>query len=308
MNDDLQSRPNLRILFGCFGSFRKKRVEVSDHSSCACQSEISLFDRNIGDSYVEELANDLIDARAQVAVLNLSRNMIGDAAISALSKAFESQNVSLQRVILAQNPGIGLAGTTALGRSLKISRIVSLNLTECSIGNKECSALSAGLIENPDLKELFLHSNVISDEGAVALGAALSKNSSLQTLDLSGNPVGEVGLEGIILGLSGNQAMRKLYLNDTRMSLKSLRNMVNLVEFNNTLICLQTRTHSLEWSCEQKKLQKLLEFYLELNNNGRRLLQEQPPRALLSLTMSRISDRSDLMYALLREVPHLLAS
>lgn len=78
----------------------------------------------------------MVEERARVAVLNLSRNRIGDAGFLALAQAFESPKIFLQRVVLGNNLGVGLAGTTALGRSLRTARIHAMSLTKCYIGNK----------------------------------------------------------------------------------------------------------------------------------------------------------------------------
>lgn len=278
-------------------------------------TEIRLFEMNIGDDRVVEIGETLRNNQ-DVKVLNLSKNVFGDDGLEALAHAFVT-DTALERVVLGDNPRIGVRGLTALGEALgkHTTTIQLLSLTNCELGSLECHALStSGLSSNLHLQELLLHSNFIGDEGVTTLAHALKRNSSLKVLDLSDNPIGDDGFRGLYEGLRGNQHLTHLYLNDNRVSEYGLQQMVYLVDANASLLALHTKTHSHATSKtstitpEQEALLELVEFYLLLNNKGRLFLREDPPPNLVSPVLARISNQADVLYAMIRDKPHLIAS
>jgi hypothetical protein len=90
--------------------------------------------------------------------------------------------------------------------------------------------------------------------------------------------------------------------------------MVCLVDANTSLLALHTKTHSHATSktstmtSEQEALLELIEFHLLLNAKGRLFLRQDPAPNLVPPVLSRISDQANILYAMIREVPHLLHS
>ena len=79
---------------------------------------------------------------------------------------------------------------------------ISLNLTNCSIGDGGCEDLAKGLVHCKTLRELLLCKNKIGDRGARAL-AEVFRNSSIsvaenkhywRVIDMSYNHIGDSGL------------------------------------------------------------------------------------------------------------------
>ena len=324
------------------------------------RTEILLFEKNLTDERVVEIAQNLIihenqddpwitkttpcwDVNAEddeeseelpyrpVKTLNLSKNQFGDEGLTALASAFQTSACSsLERVMLGGNPNVGLTGIKALGAALgngnvglgashlkdgpSCCRIQALSLANCCIGNEECRAFAIGLKTNHHLTELLLHSNVIGNAGAEALGQAISDHPNLKYLDLSDNPIGDDGLRGLSEGLSMNTALKHLYLNDIRGSNQGLRYLVQLVKHSNPYIkVITTMTTHAECYCscdgrpirsDRDRIIEVLEYYLNLNQNGRSFMRHEPHINLLSWVFARASHKPEILYGLLQEIPH----
>ena len=270
--------------------------------------------------YVNE-TNDVDDDALPyhpVKTLNLSKNQFGDEGLIALAKVFQTPScVALERVMLGGNPNIGLTGIEALSVALGRTscRIKCLSLAKCCIGNEESRALAVGLKSNKHMTELLLHSNVIGNTGADALGKALTNHPNLKYLDLSDNTIGDAGLQGLAEGLAHNTTLKHLYLNDIRASTNGLRFLVQLVKHTNhhikaittmeTVHSYQSISEDYSRLSDRDKIVDELEFYLSLNQNGRSFLRQEPPVNLLAWALAKVRQKPDLLYGLLREIPHM---
>ena len=79
---------------------------------------LSLYSNNIGDVG----ARSLVDALRQnetIALFYLASNKIGDAGATYIAE-FLQDSATLKTLYLTGNHSIGLAGTAALGRALKV--------------------------------------------------------------------------------------------------------------------------------------------------------------------------------------------
>jgi hypothetical protein len=278
---------------------------------------IQLFDLDIGDTRMFQIANDL--RRNQVVeTINLSRNTFTHDGVFALAMALQEDHNVVQRLTLCSNPSMGLSGVTALAQALpNCSQLRALNLSQNQIGNAGCKALAHALAQpTTQIQELLLHSNRIGNEGAMSLATAMAQNRTIHSFDISDNVMGDEGISALAEGLRSNTTLRRLYVGDNRFSTRGLKALLLLVkESNASLIAINARLRRHEVSSEPQLLLELqMSYYLSLNQHGRAWIRSYQPQAALlpyilqPLTTTVVSmDQGNmpLVYGLLRELPHV---
>ena len=211
-----------------------------------------------------------------------------------------------------------------------------LSLSNNEMGPDMCSVLASMLRSNRSLRELCLHSNMIGNQGAKYLGQALQDNTTLRSLDASDNSIGHLGISALIDGLRTNTTLKHLFLGDNRVSLSTLTTVRDFLASDNaTLLILDVKTHSSRCSAlssppvycdhhhsptqqlDQKQLLECqMEHYLMLNRNGRYLVRQEPSRGLLGHIYAHAgnmewkdgsNEPANMLYGLIREVPHLIS-
>jgi hypothetical protein len=295
--------------------------------------ELRLYQMNIGDARVLQIANSLRHSYNKIKTLDLSNNKFGDVGAFAVGKILPIS--SLTRLSLGNNPLVGVMGIASIAESLQDPncRLQALSLSKMAMGNYACEMIGVALQTNQHLQELLLHSNIIGDLGAKALGEALQVNTSLRALDLSDNSISEDGIDALIQGLAANTTLKHLFLGDNQLSVQALQKLRDLLITDNTsLHILDAKTHTSTISrvastCDQKlQLFHTMEHFLSLNRNGRQLLRQEPSRAILPLIYARVaadpytiqtttntstcrqtSPSPEMLYGLIRELPHLIA-
>lgn len=288
--------------------------------------ELRLYQMNIGDARVLQIANSL-RLSSKIKTLDLSHNKFGDAGAFALGKILPTS--SLTRLSLGNNRLVGVMGMASIADSLQNSncRLQSLSLSKMAMGNVLCGMIANALKTNQHLQELLLHSNIIGDQGIKALGEALQVNTSLRALDVSDNSINDNGIDALIQGLNVNTTLKHLFLGDNHLSVQSLQKLRDLVATSNvSLHILDAKTHysnaratgSGTGDDQKLKLICQMEHFLSLNRNGRQLLRQEPSRAILPLIYARVTadpytntcrqtHAPDMLYGLIRELPHLIA-
>ncbi len=88
-------------------------------------------------------------------IIGFITNRISSRGVEDLCEAM-AKSGSVAHLNLSQN-GFGLAGSRALARALRVcQRLVSVNLSQTSLGDDGISALSTGLLGHGTLSELNL--------------------------------------------------------------------------------------------------------------------------------------------------------
>jgi Ran GTPase-activating protein (RanGAP) involved in mRNA processing and transport len=258
-------------------------------------TEIRVYDLSVKDHRV-------LQNSPHVKTLNLSDNSIGDDRAIALATAF-LDNLVLERVKLGGNC-FGNAGCSAVATSLANRKcpIQTLSLPRNAIDNTGARAIAVSLETNVYLLELCLRSNCIGSVGAGCLAASLQRNDTLQSLDLSDNCIGNAGLEALSGALVHNQSLKLLFLGDNRFSAEGLKHLVELVKRKTTLFLLDVKAHLQGSSSEYRELEREISHYLVLNQCGRGVIRKEP--GMLSLVLEHVNTKPDLLYGLLRDLPH----
>jgi len=149
--------------------------------------------------YLQDLSTALAQ-NTQLTELKLAGCGIGNAGVSQLAKVLPAQ---VQMLSLEHNC-IGNSAAAELGMALqKPNRLLCiLDLTSNQIGDVGVTALAKGLSSCKSLSELSLSSNCLDDCGTVQLCSALHGCSALKALDLSNNAIGDIGCEAVSLLLN----------------------------------------------------------------------------------------------------------
>lgn len=339
-NPAVPTRTTRKRFLGLFGGRRRRRqidqaaIRLGAHTgdptggNYGDPEELRLYNMNIGDARVLQIANSL-RLSTKIKTLDLSHNKFGDVGAFALGKILLSTS-SLTRLSLGKNRLVGVMGITSIADSLQHPecRLQALSLSKMAIGNVLCAMIANALKTNQHLQELLLHSNIISDQGANALGEALQVNTSLRALDVSDNSISDDGIDALISGLQVNTTLKHLFLGDNQLSVQALQKLQDLVATKNaSLHILDAKTHYSRVTCtssedKKSKLYQKMEHFLSLNRNGRLLLRQEPSRAILPLIYARVTAdpytnisyscqqthySPELLYGLIRELPHLIA-
>lgn len=189
-------------------------------------TEIKIAESEVGPAGASYLIWGL--ARTRVRRLSFEEADLGDECVKQLGEALGSgcarqlQALTLRSVLLADAGAVQLAA--ALNNHSNCV-LVSLDLSDNSIGPEGAKAMAEALRGGCALETLCLHENLIGDVGAVAIAAAIRtpKCAALRELILSNNEIRAIGgvalaraLESlsccvIALNLSGNFISRTTY-------------------------------------------------------------------------------------------------
>lgn len=102
---------------------------------------------------------------------------------------------------------------------MKQSSILTLSLTDDSIGDGGAQRLARALRVNTSLTSSALDGNHIGPSGAEAIASSLTKNPSLTNLSLSRDEIGDGGAQAFAeLLADGRSFVTKLNLGDNRIS------------------------------------------------------------------------------------------
>ena len=175
--------------------------------ACECLLECSSVEENLETRLVRTLGEHL-DMSPSKDFYMTGINAAGAAAISIALTG----NSSLITLNLSDN-SIGDAGASSLSQALtENSSLITLNLNGNSIGDAGASSLSQALTANCALSTINLSRNLLGGAGASSLSLALISNSSLSTLDLSLNLIDGAGASSLFQALTANSSLTSLDL------------------------------------------------------------------------------------------------
>jgi hypothetical protein len=233
--------------------------------------------------------------------LCLFGNVVCDVGCAELAKALR-HNHALQTLNLSYN-NVGSDGAMALGVAIReFCSLIKLDLTGNSIGDEGATVLADALLyETNIVQDLVLSRNAITDVGAIAFANALTRNCPLERLRLADNELGDTGAKALAASLKHNTKLRlvDLRFNDTIGS-KSRYHFLTMLETSNTSLRTCDLLHA-----KAHLLQQQLDYWCELNRNGRSMARFEEGAQMLPLVLERSNMRPDLLYGLLSETPHV---
>jgi hypothetical protein len=161
---------------------------------------LELGDNALGDHVVAALAKAFIDGGvlAQLALLSLSSNQIGDAGAASLAAAFRSGSLAHLKTLLLNDNQIGNAGAASLAEAFAkggLGKLGTLVLGSNEIGDGGVSSLAMAFTGGAlaQLQRIYLGHNRFGKDGASALADALARGAlaQLKHLYLYYNAIGE---------------------------------------------------------------------------------------------------------------------
>jgi hypothetical protein len=207
--------------------------ELRDHSSGICNlvssgamtqlSALRLNGNQLGDAGVTALSKACADgALASCRVLGLDSNQIGDAGMQAFSAALTGGALASVDILQLSNNNVGDVGMRAFSKALgggALAKLEVLGLARNQIGDAGMGALSGALASGAQtsVTRLAIDNNQIGDAGMVVLVDVLGEAlAQLTLLILHGNNVSDVGTQAISTALAGGAfaSLESLYVDE----------------------------------------------------------------------------------------------
>jgi Ran GTPase-activating protein (RanGAP) involved in mRNA processing and transport len=138
-----------------------------------------------------------------------------------------------------------------------------------------------------------------------------SSSSSLRALILSENPIGDGGMELLCQALRHNRSLMLLAVGDCRVTDKGMAVLAHcLRHYNCSLQRLYSYGNAFTNKCESSSSgadhHLEVRYWLDLNARGRSFLRSDQCRSeFLPRMLSKVSEKPEVLYGLLRELPHL---
>lgn len=236
--------------------------------------ETILLNMNLTDEDVPVIIEKAINCECHR--IELCGNHIKSNGIKILADALKTNTV-LQELLLANNPNIGDKGAEYLvdllinyNRTLKVLDLTDINLTNCGL-----ALLSDAIKVNIQLRELRLGKNKFTHDGIKILADALKTNSTIINLDLSENNltseciitfadvlkynttlksldlscnenINDDAIEHLVhVLLNQNRALNSLQLNNTGITDRGFKFILDAIRTNSTIECLYVNCNSL---------------------------------------------------------------
>jgi Ran GTPase-activating protein (RanGAP) involved in mRNA processing and transport len=228
-------------------------------------------------------------------------------------------NSFLRELDLSKNPiSLDVDCAIALTDLLGSTTLRVLNLFDTRTTNEGIELLARGLQGNSSLRELDLQHCDILNEGLMKLGEALVQNSTLEILLLC-DDFGEDAVSQFFELLPQMKGLKELRLNhcDVMNNEELCVAVIDGLRKNTSLQRLKceggTRIQDNTWHDQAPShIKPLIAFYLNLNRNGRRMLEpplvSRIPLGLWPRILANMSSPKDisLLYYFLRKRPSLV--
>ncbi len=187
--------------------------------------------------------------------LDLNGNKCGPAASFALAELLTS-DTHLQKLDVSFQTSDERMRVPQIVEGLRNNNSLKiLELSNCGLDDADAVLLGQLLCDHPNILELYIARNKITDDGISEFAGMLPHITSLRRISLWGNPFGDHGAQALADGMKGNLEIEEMDL------------------FRN-------------FFCSDK-----ITLYTHLNRAGRRLLHypERVPLGLWPLVVSRIN-------------------
>jgi Ran GTPase-activating protein (RanGAP) involved in mRNA processing and transport len=249
--------------------------------------------------------------------LNLSRNRFNSQSTEGIFEALR-HNRTMLRLILHDVAIPGNDSATLLRETFQASMLQTIDLGSNPLGEQDIEMLAQGLRDNRILRRLYLQGLGLCNESLLLIGEALTVNTTLEFLDVKEgysfyqrsiirNRLDEVGIRAFVRLLPrmhGLKELRGLSITDEETAsilAESLRENTVMEVFS-------------EVNIEGSPSRRLVNFYLEMNKRGRKLLHVRDgatiPVGLWALVLAKLSPRQHnrFMYCLLQHKPELVST
>jgi Ran GTPase-activating protein (RanGAP) involved in mRNA processing and transport len=145
-------------------------------------------------------------------------------------------NKNILNMNISNNKSFGAEGLQGLSSGIEHnSKLFSINLSHCNIGDEGAIYLSNSLFKNLDIKEIILIDNKIGEKGTKAIVDKLLGKTSLKILDLSFNKINSKGGFYIGKGLIDAQGIQQLLLGYNKLEDEGCEFIANGLEKNSSL-------------------------------------------------------------------------
>lgn len=152
------------------------------------------------------------DQRRRSCVADFKNLNINDNALSKLLLKFEDDDKFSDLVLSSNRLDHNKCNliTNALSTN---TRIVTLSLSNCFIGNTGMQIIATMFKANTSLKTIVLEQNSITEDGVDDLCKVLGKNTSLTSLNLARNQLGPIGAQKLAVALMDNCTLKEINVN-----------------------------------------------------------------------------------------------
>ena len=189
---------------------------------------ISLKNNSLENDGVIKIISSITKVNSNLISLDLSDTKIDEKAMKIISEKINN-NTLLQKLILSYN-NFRIAGNHINNLLNKESNLKYLDLSFCNINN-QFNLIFEGLSKNQNLKLINLSGNNIpmKKEALNELGKVLIDNTNLRNLYLNECNIDDMGMNYINKNLENNHALLTLSLNNNFITKKSISGLENAI-------------------------------------------------------------------------------
>jgi hypothetical protein len=202
-------------------------------------SEIKLSDQSLSDEDISIVVKEAI-INKQCKTLWLSNNKITSAGTSIIAKTL-NKNTTVEVLLLNYNQ-VGDTGVHFLTETLSLNNscLRELYLTSTGITDNGAEYLAEMLKINTTLRGLFLAENNIGDQGIEFLANTLvNHNKTLEKMDLAANKlVTDSSLNSLAKMLTQNSSLFILYINNCNLSEEGKERLLEIKKIKKTYFSL----------------------------------------------------------------------
>ena len=189
---------------------------------------ISLKNNSLENDGVIKIISSITKENINLISLDLSDTKIDEKAMKSISEKINN-NTLLQKLILSYN-NFRIAGNYINNLLNKESNLKYLDLSFCNVDN-QFNLIFEGLSKNQNLKLINLSGNNIpmKKEALNELGKVLIDNTNLRNLYLNECNIDDMGMNYINKNLENNHALLTLSLNNNFITKKSISGLENAI-------------------------------------------------------------------------------